>query len=157
MFDMPSATNFNLTITFTGNVPWLDEVVSATRSVGASLIAMLGTAMPVLLTPRRDLNLDDLPTSIDVRIHFENTDQSWTITRADTEGVLFSFDLPSELFELFAHNGVLSRRAALDLKQQYFAQFTAIYSPQNSIRILNFRLDQGWVERLRDDVGRRRG
>ena len=51
---------------------------------------------------------------------------------------MFTFDLPAELFERYAANGVLTPRAALNLKEDVFGQFTAIYAPQDSIRVFNF-------------------
>ena len=81
---------------------------------------------------------------------------SWTITRSDTGDSIFTFDLPAELFERYAENGVLTRRAALNLKKEVFGQFTAIYSPQDAIRLFNFRLDPEWVAQVREDLGRRR-
>ena len=51
--------------------PWLAGVVSATRGVGVSLIATLGMAIPVFLTPRRDLNLNESPTDD------ESSDSFW--------------------------------------------------------------------------------
>jgi hypothetical protein len=93
---------------------------------------MLGMAIPVFLTPRRDLDLNALPPTTRVQIHFGRADleASWTITRSDTGESIFTFDLPAELFERYAENGVLTRRAALNLKEDVFGQFTAIYSPQ---------------------------
>jgi len=138
--------------------PWLAEVVNATQVVGVSLIAMLGLAIPVFLTPRRDIDLNALPPSTRVQIHFGRAEPeaSWTITRSDTGEPMFTFDLPAELFERYAANGVLTRRAALNLKEDVFGQFTAIYSPQDEIRVFNFALDQEWVTQVREDLGRRR-
>jgi hypothetical protein len=135
--------------------PWLTAVVNATQEVGASLIAMLGMSIPVFLTPRRDLDLNALPPTTRVQLHF-GSQGSWTITRSDTGQPIFTFDLPAELFELYAENGDLTRRAALNLKEDVFGQFTAIYSPQDSIRVFNFILDQEWVTQVRQDLGRRR-
>lgn len=138
--------------------PWLAGVVNVTQEVGVSLIAMLGMAIPVFLTPRRGLDLNALPPTTGVQIHFGRADPeaSWTITRSDTGDSIFTFDLPAELFERYAENGVLTRRAALNLKEEVFGQFTAIYSPQDAIRVFNFRLDPEWVAQVREDLGRRR-
>ena len=69
---------------------------------------------------------------------------------------MFTFDLPAELFERHAADGVLTRRAALNLKEDVFGQFTAIYSPQDAFRIFNFVLDQEWATQVREDLGHRR-
>src|SRR5262249_41742124 len=84
--------------------PWLARVVAATQDVGVSLIAMLGMAIPLFLTPRRGLDLTALPTTTRVQIHFRRAEPeaSWTITRSDTGEAMFTFDLPAELFERYA-------------------------------------------------------
>jgi hypothetical protein len=46
--------------------------------------------------------------------------------------------------------------AGTNLKEDVFGQFTAIYSPQDEIRVFNFALDQEWVTQVREDLGRRR-
>lgn len=138
--------------------PWLQRVENATRQIGRSLIAVLGGTIPIFLTPRPGLNLDTFPLTADIQIHFRirGPGASWTISRAGEVEPIFTFDLPEQLFELYAVNGVLTRRAALDLKQNLFGQFTAIYAPGEEIRVFNFRLDQQWVERLRVDLRERR-
>jgi hypothetical protein len=136
-----------------GQYPWLSEFVLATRSVGKSLIATLGHAFPVFLTPRQGLDLERLSTSEDIEIHF--TDQrvgnGWTITRPGGEPI-FTFDLPKQLFDLYADEGVLSLRQAADLKEEFLGEFTAIYAPASQIKIFNFRLARGWIDRLRSNL-----
>jgi hypothetical protein len=142
-----------------GDFPWLRGVVDATRQIGRSLIAVLGSTIPVFLTPKPELNLDTLPLTGEIQIHFRalGPGESGAITLNGSAEPIFTFDLPEQLFELYAVNGVLTRRAALDLKEQFFGRFTAIYAPDDEIRVFNFRLDREWVGRLRDDLrGRRR-
>lgn len=138
--------------------PWLTEVVNATQQVEVSLIAMLGMAIPVFLTPRPGLDLNTLPPTTRVQINFQSgePETSWMITRSDTGERMFTFDLPAELFERYAGNGVLTRHAALNLKEDVFGQFTAIYSPQEAIRVFNFVLDQEWVTQIRENLRSKR-
>jgi hypothetical protein len=114
-----------------GDFPWLQRVVIATRQIGRSLIAVLGGTIPLFLTPRPGLDLETFPLTAEIQIHFRTRGPgaSWTISRAGEGEPIFTFDLPEQLFELYAVNGVLTRRAALDLKQHLFGQFTAIYAP----------------------------
>jgi len=141
-----------------GEFPWLHGVVEATRYIGRSLIAVLGTAIPVFLTPRPGLDLNKLPLTGNVQIHsrLRESGATWTITLQGFAEPTFTFDLPERLFELYAVNGVLTRRAALNLKEDLFGQFTAIYAPGDEIRVFNFRLDHEWVGRLRNDLRQRR-
>jgi hypothetical protein len=63
---------------------------------------------------------------------------------------LFSFDLPEELFELYAEQGELSPEKALDLKVDFMSAFQAIHTQNGRARILNFKLDQNWITALRE-------
>ena len=141
-----------------GEFPWLRGIVVATRQIGMSLIAVLGSAIPVFLTPRPGLNLNSLPLTGEIQIHFRTLtpSASWTISLNASGEEIFTFDLPEQLFELYAVNGVLSKQAALDLKEEIFGQFTAIYAPEDEIRVFNFKLDREWVRRLRDELRERR-
>jgi hypothetical protein len=133
--------------------PWLNSIVAATTLVGKSLIAILGRAFPVFLTPRPNLNLDQVSPVTKVEIHFNDAQESkgWVISSLDGER-LFTFDLPKQLFKLYADQGALSRRQALNLKEEYFGEFSAIYASEHAIKILTFRLSHDWVHRLRTDA-----
>jgi hypothetical protein len=133
--------------------PWLDRVVAATRAVGKSLIATLGHAFSVFLTPRQGLDLGTLAPVEDIEVHFRDghAGDGWTISRFGGE-TIFTFDLPKELFDLYAEEGRLSRRQAASLKEEFLNEFTVIYAPEGEIRIFNFRLAAGWIETLRRNV-----
>jgi hypothetical protein len=133
--------------------PWLGDVEEATRSVGRSLIATFGHAFPVFLTPRRDLDLESLSPMENIEIGFRNpqTGGGWSITRQGGES-LFTFDLPQQLFRLYADERGLSRRQAVMLKEELLGEFTAIYAPQNEIKIFNFRLAPDWIGRMRTSL-----
>lgn len=132
---------------------WLEPVVNASAAVARCLIATLGQAFSVFLTPDPALDLDALlPTEV-VEIHFRDfaNGREWTMTRPDGT-VLFTFDLPPRLFQLYADEGMLSRRTALDLKAAYFSDVTAIYASGQEVKLFNFRLDQNWVAQLRATI-----
>ncbi|MGQ0551707.1 MAG: restriction endonuclease [Planctomycetota bacterium] len=139
----------------TQGYPWLTDFVEATHAIGKALIAILGHAFPVFLTPHHSVNLDQLfkSRSTAVTIHFgdQSSGSGWTI--CDPHGApMFSFDVPKELFDHYADAGVLSLRAAANLKEAYLGEFTAVYAPADEIRILNFKIEPGWIERLRRNV-----
>jgi hypothetical protein len=50
---------------------------------------------------------------------------------------MFTFDLPAELFERYAANGVLTRRAALNLREDVFPPLTPC-NPQKQTRSSSF-------------------
>lgn len=125
---------------------WTFEFTTAVRQVGQSLIAILGHAFPIFLTPARNVNLAALPKDLEVRIRFstEIDTTSWSITTPAGEE-LFTFDLPDELFALYAEEGILTARKAMQLKEGLLGEFTAIYAPNESVQVFNFRLDHDWV------------
>jgi hypothetical protein len=61
---------------------------------------------------------------------------------------LFSFDLPRELFLRYAEHGTLTPLAALDLKRATMSNFYAFYTVGQDIRLIQFRLDHDWLNRL---------
>lgn len=129
---------------------WLEPVVIASVAVSRSLIATFGQAFSVFLTPDPDLDLNALqPTEI-IEIHFRDfaNGRGWTMTRPNGT-ILFTFDLPPRLFQLYADEGVLSRRTALELKSAHFNDVTAIYASGQDVKLFNFRLNQDWVDQLR--------
>lgn len=132
---------------------WIDPIVTASHQVGRSLIATLGHAFSVFLTPNPTLDLSTLSPIEMVEIHFADAavHTGWTITKTDGT-LLFTFDLPPRLFELYADEGVLSRRDAKALKAAYFGEFTALYAEGPSIKLFNFQLDPGWLARVRERV-----
>jgi hypothetical protein len=62
--------------------------------------------------------VNELGTDRQVRIFREPNDRAWYLRDADTGAALFSFDLPPELFLEYANEGMLTARAALDMKEQ---------------------------------------
>ena len=73
----------------------------------------------------------------------------WFLHEPDTRARLFSFDLPPDLFELYAREGVVSRERAVDLKAEYLSEIHAVITDEGQIRIIRFTLDPGWLERVR--------
>jgi hypothetical protein len=128
--------------------------VATCRQTDGALLAMLGRAFPVFLVPAPGLRLSSLETLLDVQIFWD--ENGWYIRRPREHQNLFSFDLPGELFEMFAHGGFLRRRDALDLKEAYFSEFQAIATVDGLPRVLFFRLEEGWIDQVRERVGRRR-
>ncbi len=137
---------------------WLGPVVTASRTVARSLIATLGRAFSIFLTPDPTLDLDALQTTEVVQIRFRDfaNGKGWTMVRPDGT-VLFTFDLPPRLFQLYADDGVLTQRTALELKAAYFSDVTAVYATGQDIRLFNFRLNQNWVEQLRATLPEEQG
>ena len=103
--------------------------------------------LPVFLVASPEISIDEISEVEDVRITWDEF--GWYIISAYHQRHLFSFDLPAELFELYAEAGVLSPLRALDLKQDFLSDIQANLVSQNRIRLLHFRLDHGWLEQVR--------
>ncbi|MCX6539833.1 MAG: restriction endonuclease [Acidobacteria bacterium] len=137
--------------------PWLDPVAASTRQIGQALVATIGQAFPVFLVPRPGLDLERLPALERVEIYLpeEHNAQGWSVHQSGQREPIFTFDLPEQLFALYADEGVLSRRAAADLKATYLSELTAVYAPGDQIKVFNFRLDDDWLGRVRERIGTR--
>ena len=134
--------------------PWLDPVVEAAQVIGQALVATIGHAFPVFLVPRPGLDLEQLSALERVEIYLpdEHNAQGWAVHRVGQPEPVFTFDLPEQLFALYADEGVLSRRAAADLKATYLTELTAVYAPADQIKVFNFRLDADWLTRVRERI-----
>jgi hypothetical protein len=134
--------------------PELVEVVRATEQVGLALIAVVGRAFPVFLVPQPGLNLMEahLGGSVEIGVPDPGTFAGWGVRLPGTSDSLFSFDLPEQVFAQYGgEGGLLSSRAAADLKEAMFTDFTAIYAPGQQVRVINFILDRRQLARMRGE------
>lgn len=67
---------------------------------------------------------------------------------------LFSFDLPQELFRLYARAGDFSRLDVAEMKRQVMSDFFAYHLDANgTLRIIQFELVQEWYSEVRARLG----
>lgn len=130
----------------------IPEFIAACRQIGFSLLAVLGGRFPVFLVPAPRFEVDEVLTDYYVRIFRGPNDRTWYLRDRATNRNLFSFDLPHELFLEYANQGMLSARAALDLKQEQMADFEAILMRDERPSLVRFHLDLGWLEEVRGRV-----
>ncbi len=128
----------------------IDELVREVLRVGGTLIAIAGRRFPIHLIPASDIELSQLQTYY--KIHIRWDDESWYITDAHSERNLFSFDLPSELFNLYAEHGHLTESRALDLKSDIMNIMQAILKQEEKTRLITFELDTEWISRVRTRI-----
>lgn len=124
-------------------------VLDAVLRLRFSLLAVAMGRIPLVLTPAGGVDIADFEGVIDVRIYWN--DEGWWLTKPPHgEGdVLFSFDLPRALFNHYAEQNNLSSVRALDLKENELALIDAVIVEGNTIRLVRFRLQPGWIETLR--------
>lgn len=131
--------------------------LEAVSSINGTLFAVIGRQFPVHLIPAPSLDIRELPDHFQVRIWWD--EQSWYLEDAVNHQRLFSFDLPPELFNLYAVDGRLTESRALDLKSDVLDNFQAILNIENTTRLITFHLDKDWIARVRQritDLPRRR-
>jgi hypothetical protein len=74
-------------------------------------------------------------------------DDAWYIDD-DQNRRLFSFDLPETLFRRYANEGILTRRAAIALKEDTLAKLQATLFDGNQGRVVEFDLDANWIQNI---------
>lgn len=125
----------------------LAPFIEACSQLNYVLLGVLAGQFPILLAPSQRVRHGDIAEHIFVRIFWD--DNGWYLR--DQQGVeLFSFDLPFQLFELYAEEGTMTRDAALNLKEEFMSVFQAIQTDGNHARIINFELDHDWLENIRN-------
>lgn len=119
--------------------------------INHALIAVLGGGFPVFLVPNNEtVNIDTLSSPVSVEIYWDSS--KWYLNKAVTKEQLFSFDLPPGLFKLYEKGGKLSPRQAVSLKEQAMSNFQAVWVKEEKIKIISFKLDQGWLESIREHL-----
>jgi hypothetical protein len=137
---------------------WLAPLLRAHSQVRQALIGVIGRAFPILLVPRPGLDLRTLNNIEFVELYFEDpgTSAGWSLVRSNDREPLFTFDLPPELFERYSEDGVLSPERAVDLKEDHFREIQSVYTFNQTVRIITFRLDVNWLLTVRETIRRRR-
>lgn len=125
----------------------------ALDDMGGALLGVANRRLLLYLTPvdRSVLNRVAQGGRIPVQVHFD--EERWYLREGAND--LFTFDLPPELFELYAETGILSPASALELKQAELGQIDAIYSDEESFQLVTFALDPGWVQSVRSQIAGR--
>lgn len=125
------------------------------RRIETGLIAVIDRRFPIFLVPNEEMNYVlkkksySLPWIVRIRIE----GNQWFLELVDRSSCHLSFDLPRELFLMYAENDLLSREAALRLKEERLPLMQAIYMSsydgQSYAQLLTFKLDFDWLETIR--------
>lgn len=120
--------------------------IRSCKQLGYGLMAVTASGFPLFLVPTSGLELSAIEDQIHVRIHRD--DEGWSI--ANPQGrLLFSFDVPVELLDLYSERGELSPERALDMKQQELYEMKAVIAEGESLRVVRFLLDIPWLQAIR--------
>jgi hypothetical protein len=128
----------------------LEPFFEACLMVNGAVLATLNRRFPIFLVPAEGILRDLGVGPYRVRIRFDA--ESWYIDDAELQRRLFSFDLPDELFELYAEHGQLDRERALDVKRDIMSEIQTFITMQGHVRVVTFTLDQGWIQRIRQRI-----
>jgi hypothetical protein len=128
----------------------LDRIVSVTRSTSHGYMTTLGGSFPIFLMAHQDLGQIDLGPVTEVEIYYDQTGW-WEIRRCKGE-TLFTFDLPEELFNLYAESGNLGPDDALRMKEERMSGFDILLYSENKLELKQFRLSWDWLERAKRDA-----
>lgn len=130
----------------------LTEFIGVCRQRGFGFITMFDGKFPVFLSASRGLDAFVFEEENYVRIKV--SEEGWIIaSRNGTD--LFTFDLPEEIFEKYQKSGVLTRRQLLNIKANHMSEFYVFVSQYGDLKIVKFKLDQLWFERVSQSLGRR--
>jgi hypothetical protein len=134
-----------------GEYDWLQPVVQSATAVGLALVGALGGRFPIFLVPSAGTHVASLPAIVNTEVYAprEGSSEGWFLCRQGDRSPLFTFDLPEELFALYAEEGVRSAEATLNVKADFFNEFTVIVSVQDVVKLITFRLAEGWLEAMR--------
>ncbi|MHC5730229.1 MAG: hypothetical protein ACYTXY_40195, partial [Nostoc sp.] len=127
----------------------INDFINECRTLNGALLAMIDRQFPVFIVPNHNINVRDLlEDSIQVEISWD--DQGWYIKQLNSNLRLFSFDLPKELFNLYAKQGFLSNIEALNLKSHYMSEIQALVRLDNQTRVITLQLDKKWLNNLHE-------
>ena len=110
-------------------------------------MAVIDGQFPVFLVPNPERNLEELLRHEQVHIYWDNS--AGYLRSTTDEELLFSFDLPSELFKLYAKRGILSPQRALQLEGDRMHRLQVITVIDGRPKIHVFHLGHDWLEKAR--------
>ncbi len=128
----------------------LREFTNICRQRGYGFMTMFDGRFPVFLSAEEspeELNIQPVNR---VRVRVRNGD--WFIENQDGRR-LFSFDLPEEIFKKYEESGSLTRRSLARIKENFMSEFYAYRTHNGRIQLVLFRLDQRWIDQVKENLG----
>jgi hypothetical protein len=127
---------------------------NACRQINKAFVAMIAGRFPIFLVPNPSFDFDWRSNDYDVSIHWsrEKRERGWYIRSRRTGKILFSFDLPIDIFEYYAEHNMLSAERALDLKEDILTEIQALSTIDDQVRLVRFRLDREWLSKMRETI-----
>jgi len=123
----------------------LNRIVLTVKGKSYGYMTTLGGSFPIFLMAENDLHTLNLGDVTEVEIYYDNS--GWEIKKQGGE-TLFSFDLPDELFHLYAESGNLSAEKALQMKNERMADFDVLLYSENKVEVKKFTLSKNWLSQV---------
>ena len=139
----------------------LCNLIQVNLELKKSYLGVLSNGFTVFFTPSPYFNINDLIDNPIVRIYWD--DNKWYIVKSNSRrenvnvnprDILFSFDLPKDLFNFYANNNNLSQSRALELKQEVMHTIQIFFrDPSISIMAcLELKINQNWLQDMKDHL-----
>jgi len=128
----------------------LKDIVDGVSRVRVGLIAIADRQFPIFLVPRNPDVIYGLNESEVVQIFYDKN--GWYLRRPSETENLFSFDLPIELFKIYATRSGLNSIQALHLKAERLGQLQAFLLKEGRVQLIQFKLDKDWIEKLLKNI-----
>jgi hypothetical protein len=129
-------------------LPAFREFIQECRKVNQAMIAMIAGRFPIFLVPAPRVAISELQDEYSVRIRWD--EGGWYIYAGGR--VLFSFDLPPDLFLYYAEEGFLSPTQALNLKEEVFSEIQGITTINDQFHVIRLKLDREWLNSVRERI-----
>lgn len=126
----------------------LSRFAEACMHLDGAMLGMAAGAFPIFLVPGPETDLRNLRSIVPIAIQWDA--RAWYIVERHTGRYIFSFDLPVELFRLYANAGVLSPRRALDLKEEVLNEIQGFVADEDGLRLVRLLLDMEWLAEARE-------
>jgi uncharacterized protein YqfB (UPF0267 family) len=130
-----------------------NRLFQTSTTLSSSYLGMISHRFPIFLTPSPSFNIEHLINNPTIRICWDS--EYWYIVKRTAncrtlldDDILFSFDLPEDIFKLYADNNMLTPRRALDLKGELMSSIQIVFksSDQRLLSSIELRLDDDWLE-----------
>lgn len=139
----------------------LNEILDQSITLNSSYLGMISNRFPIFLTPSPAFNIDSIIDNPTIRICWDS--EYWYIIKGTAncgylsdDDILFSFDLPEDIFKLYADSDMLSPIRALDLKEELMSSIQIVFKNMNKgiISSVELKLDNNWLVNARAHLNR---
>jgi hypothetical protein len=121
------------------------------HQLNGALLAMISRQFPLFLVPNPDNNprINDLEKrKFRYNVEIDYNEEGGYLRDSVTKKSLFSFDLPQELFKLYASQGLFSETSDFNHEADYSSGIQAIVTLDNIPRVITFQLENGWLNKM---------